>query len=196
MLESWLLAAFAAGIAGTVYAYVLFPALAALLSRLPRKPADATAPVTASLVTVVIPAYNEERNIGQRITNILASDYPPDRLDVIVVSDASTDRTNTIVHEFAGVRLIEQPTRQGKTAGLNCAMDVAKGEIVVFTDANAVYQADTIRTLARHFKHPAVGLVSGYTKYVRAGGEEVASASNLHTQLERAIKRAESAFGC
>src|SRR5688572_32923365 len=92
MLESWLLAAFAAGIAGTVYAYVLFPALAALLSRLPRKPADATAPVTAPLVTVVIPAYNEERNIGQRITNILASDYPPDRLDVIVVSDRSEER--------------------------------------------------------------------------------------------------------
>jgi cellulose synthase/poly-beta-1,6-N-acetylglucosamine synthase-like glycosyltransferase len=196
MPNIWLLAAFFGGIAGTLYAYALFPVFAALLSRMARKPADAPAALATPVVTVVIPAYNEERNIAQRITNILASDYPRDLLEVIVVSDASSDSTNEIVRGFAGVRLIEQRTRQGKSAGLNRAMDVATGEVVVFTDANAVYQTDTIRLLLRHFHSARVGLVSGYTRYVRGQGGEVASASNLHTGLERAIKRAESAFGC
>jgi cellulose synthase/poly-beta-1,6-N-acetylglucosamine synthase-like glycosyltransferase len=149
-------------------------------------------------VSVIVPAYNEERNIGARIANVLASDYPRDLLDVIVVSDASTDRTNEIARGFEpdGVRLIVQERRRGKTAGLNRAVGIARGDIVVFTDANAVYAPETIRTLVSYFDDAGTGLVSGYTRYTVNAAGEVADATNAYTSLERTIKRAESRWGC
>jgi cellulose synthase/poly-beta-1,6-N-acetylglucosamine synthase-like glycosyltransferase len=119
-------------------------------------------------------------------------------LDVIVVSDASTDGTNDVARRFAaeGVRLIVQETRRGKTAGLNRAVAIARGEIVVFTDANAEYPAGTLKSLARYFADPRVGLVSGYTRYALTSDGKVAEVTNLYTSLERAIKRGESVWGC
>jgi cellulose synthase/poly-beta-1,6-N-acetylglucosamine synthase-like glycosyltransferase len=194
---SMLAALFWVGILWTIYAYVGFPLLVTVLARFRRAgksaaPADATLPVT-----IVIPAYNEERNIEMKIRNAREADYPGQLLEVMVVSDASTDRTNEIVRSFAssGVRLIEQETRRGKTAGLNRAVDTARGEIIVFTDANAAYAQDTIANLVRHFADPRVGLVSGFTKYTRTDTGTVAEATNAYTSLEVAIKKAESRWG-
>jgi cellulose synthase/poly-beta-1,6-N-acetylglucosamine synthase-like glycosyltransferase len=149
-------------------------------------------------VTVIVPAFNEEASIDAKIRNVLSADYPPELLDVLVVSDASTDRTDEIARGFSasGVRLIVQETRRGKTAGLNRAIGLARGEIIVFTDANAAYQPDTIRTLVRYFQDERIGLVTGYTKYSVTDTGEVAEATNAYTSLERAIKRAETAWGC
>ena len=146
------------GIAGTLYAYVGFPVLVAVLAgRSRRKPVPARDGRPAPGVTVIIPAYNEERNIEAKISNVLAADYPTSLLEIIVVSDASTDRTNEIARGFdsSGVSLIEQETRRGKTAGLNRALDVARGDLVIFTDANAEYPAETIGTLVHYFDDPA-----------------------------------------
>jgi cellulose synthase/poly-beta-1,6-N-acetylglucosamine synthase-like glycosyltransferase len=155
---------------------------------------EAGAPVP---VSVIIPAYNEERHVGARITNVLAADYPRDLLEVVVVSDASTDRTNEIASRFEseGVRLIVQETRRGKTAGLNRAMAMVKGDIVVFTDANASFPAEAIGELVRHFGNPEVGLVTGYTRYVSETAVETTDGTNAYTSLERDIKRAESLWG-
>ncbi len=126
------------------------------------------------------------------------SEYPRALLDVIVVSDASTDGTNAIARSFEpeGVRLIVQERRSGKTAGLNRAIQIARGDVAVFTDANSAYPADGIRTLVDYFRDPTIGLVSGYTKYTVDDTGEVAEATNAYTTLERAIKKGESRWGC
>lgn len=186
------------GLAGTVYAYAAFPIVLALWARTAAKPRPPAAPLRAPVVTVIVPAYNEEQAIGPKIRNVLDSHYPESLLDVIVVSDASTDRTDAIAREFEprGVRLLVQEQRRGKTAGLNRAMALARGEVVIFTDANAEYPPQAIGNLASYFADPRVGLVSGYTKYVQDENGRVAEATNLHTSLERLIKRAESLAGC
>jgi cellulose synthase/poly-beta-1,6-N-acetylglucosamine synthase-like glycosyltransferase len=186
------------GCCGVLYVYIGFPAVAALLASR-RRTQVSTKPNGAPVaVTVIISAYNEERSIEAKIRNVLAADYPRALLDVLVVSDASTDRTNDIARSFAeeGVRLIVQEKRRGKTAGLNRAMELARGDVVVFTDANATYPLDTIGTLVRYFQHPTIGLVTGYTRYVATSSCAVAEATNVYTSLERVIKTAESRWGC
>jgi cellulose synthase/poly-beta-1,6-N-acetylglucosamine synthase-like glycosyltransferase len=185
------------GVLEAGYAYVGFPMLAAFLARRSDRSGDTLDRPAAAAVTVVIPAYNEERSIETKIRNVLAADYPPALLDVIVVSDASTDGTDAIARAFAshGVRLIVQPVRQGKTAGLNRALAIASGSIVVFTDANATYDRGTIAKLAGYFADSRIGLVSGYTRYTQ-NGDDVGEATNRYTSLERRIKIAESRWGC
>jgi cellulose synthase/poly-beta-1,6-N-acetylglucosamine synthase-like glycosyltransferase len=199
--ESILIATVVICAVAAAYAYVGFPLLAVALARTrrergttfdddPRDP-DLT-------VTVIIPAYNEERSLDAKIRNVLAANYPRRLLEIIVVSDASTDGTNDIARSFEddGVRLLVQEPRRGKTAGLNRAMTMTKGEIVVFTDANATYRSSTIARLVTHFSRPNVGLVSGYTRYAADDRGEVAETTNAYTSLERVIKTAESRWGC
>ena len=190
---------FWAGLAGALYAYAGFPLIVRLLAARRKAAPDGGAAGAAPVpVTVIIPAYNEERHLDARIRNVLAADYPRALLDVIVVSDASTDGTNRIARAFEaeGVRLIVQERRRGKTAGLNRAMETARGDVVVFTDANASYPAGAIRTLAERLSDPKIGLVTGYTRYASDGSGEVAEVTNLYTRLERLIKVAESRWGC
>jgi cellulose synthase/poly-beta-1,6-N-acetylglucosamine synthase-like glycosyltransferase len=197
--ESILIATFWIGCGGTVYAYLGFPALVRLLAATKSLLVVNRGRNDAHLsVTVIIPAYNEERSIDAKIRNVLAAAYPRDLLDVLVVSDASTDSTDAIARSFGaeGVRLLVQERRRGKTAGLNRAIELARGALVVFTDANATYQPGTIAALTAYFDDPDVGLVTGYTKYVTGGSGEVVEATNAYTSLERAIKTAESRWGC
>src|ERR1700736_2709260 len=97
-------------------------------------------------VTLVVSAYNEAEVIGQKLANSLALDYPADRLQILVVSDASTDGTEDIVRAVTDPRLslLRMPRRSGKTLGLNEAVQVARGDIVVFSDANAMYARDAL----------------------------------------------------
>ena len=187
------------GLAVAGYAYLVFPAAVWALARARvRRGADnAVGGVPATCVTVIIPAYNEELHLAARIRNVLESDYPRQLLDVVVVSDASTDRTNEIATTFAreGVRLVVQERRQGKTAGLNRVLGIARGDVVVFTDANTVFPPEAIRRLVSYFVDPRVGLVSGFTKYAVTSSGELAEATNAYTSLERTIKIAESRWG-
>jgi cellulose synthase/poly-beta-1,6-N-acetylglucosamine synthase-like glycosyltransferase len=197
--ETFLLAWLLIGIGATIYAYVGFPILLSVLARLlPRRrvgPPEGAR--TDATVTVIVPAYNEEASLAAKIQNLLAADYPRHLLEVIVVSDASTDATDDIARGFAaqGVRLIVQETRRGKTAGLNRAIATAHGEIVVFTDANAAYEPGVIRRLTDYFREAKVGLVTGYTRYSVTADGTVGEVTNLYTSLERTIKRGESNWG-
>jgi cellulose synthase/poly-beta-1,6-N-acetylglucosamine synthase-like glycosyltransferase len=187
------------GPALVVYAYVAFPLAMSLVARTRQRRARAgSSAVPTTPVTVIIPAYNEERSVGARIHNILAADYPRELIDVLVVSDASTDGTNAIARSFEseGVRLIVQERRSGKTAGLNRAIQIARGDVVVFTDANAAFHSHTIRALVEYFDDTTVGLVSGYTRYAVDAAGDVAEVTNAYTSLERTLKRAESRWGC
>ena len=131
-------------------------------------------PITPRL-TLIISAYNEADVIGKKLDNALALDYPAEALEIVVISDASDDGTDDIVREYAskGVRLFRQPERRGKTAGLNAATPSVNGEIIVFSDANAIYQTDALRMLVRNFADPQVGCVTGEARYF-AGGNAVA----------------------
>src|SRR3954464_11334845 len=143
-----------------VYVYAGYPLCVALLRRLIPRPVRKQA--CEPRVTIVTAAFNEERHIGATIANKLALDYPSDKLEVIVVSDGSTDRTDELVRGFEsrGVRLMRQGPRAGKTAALNLALQVATGEIVVFSDANSLYAPDALRRLLENFADPQVGYVS------------------------------------
>lgn len=146
--------------------------------------------------TLVISAFNEEEVIAEKIRNSLALDYPRDRLQVLVVSDASDDRTDEIVSSFAadGVELLRMPGRGGKTLGLNAALQRARGDIVVFSDANALYACDVVRKLARNFADPQVGAVVGESTYTTPEAESERS-EGLYWRYETWIKRLESAIG-
>jgi cellulose synthase/poly-beta-1,6-N-acetylglucosamine synthase-like glycosyltransferase len=147
-------------------------------------------------VSLVVSAYNEAEVIGEKLANSLALDYPDDRLQVLVVSDASTDRTDEIVRASTDSRvsLLRMPVRSGKTLGLNEAVRVARGEIIVFSDANAMYAPGAVAALVRNFSDRAVGAVVGESTYSQAKGGADEDES-LYWRYEVLIKRLESALG-
>src|SRR5687767_3944219 len=118
--------------AALFYTYAGYPMLLALVSTLrPRRVKRADCEPT---VSVIIAAYNEERDLAAKLENTLALDYPSRLIEIIVTSDCSSDRTDDIVRSFAsrGVRLHRQPMRLGKTAAQNAAVEIARGEIILF----------------------------------------------------------------
>lgn len=148
-------------------------------------------------VSVIISAFNEAAVISQKLENTLALDYPGDRLEVVVISDASSDATDQIVREFApwGVRLARQAQRRGKTAGLNDVVPGVSGEIVVFSDANAMYAPDALRMLVRNFADPAVGCVTGEARYTETSHTAADDGERAYWNYEIQVKRLETAVG-
>jgi cellulose synthase/poly-beta-1,6-N-acetylglucosamine synthase-like glycosyltransferase len=150
-------------------------------------------------VTVLTAAFNEARHIEATVLNKLRQDYPAGLLDVIVVSDESTDGTDDIVARIAAgdarVRLMRQVPRSGKTSGLNLAMPQVCGEIVIFADANSIYRPDTVRRLVRNFADPRVGYVTGKMLYVNPDGSLVGDGCSAYMRYENALRAAETRVG-
>jgi cellulose synthase/poly-beta-1,6-N-acetylglucosamine synthase-like glycosyltransferase len=148
-------------------------------------------------VSLIIGAYNEEKSIEQKINNSLALNYPKEKLEIIVSSDCSTDKTNEIVKRFASsnVRLFIAEKRSGKTAGRNIVIPEAKGEIVVLSDATGMYEKDALRKLVRNFSDPRVGCVGGILKYVNNSNSMVGSGEGLYWRYEVMLRRKESLLG-
>ncbi len=122
-----------------LYTYAGYPLLLALAARL--RPSPTFPPTPLPTVTLLIAAYNEEAVIAEKLDNCLALDYPPERLQLLVTADGSSDRTPEVVRGYAGqgVELCFSPPRRGKMAAINRAMPHARGDIVVFSDANNLY---------------------------------------------------------
>jgi glycosyltransferase involved in cell wall biosynthesis len=175
--------------------YVVLPAVILVRGRLRARPIAAAD--HEPTVTVVIAAHDEEAAIGSRLANLSQLDYPSNRLDVVIASDGSTDRTNAIVAAWPDrrVRLLALP-RVGKAVALNEAVAAATGEIVVFSDANSLFQPDAIRAIVRPFADPAVGGVAGDQRYAKGGRtESVATGERRYWDLDRILKVAESSAG-
>lgn len=120
------------------------------------------------LASLILSVYNEEAVIRKKIENFLALDYPADLLELLIISDGCEDRTEEIVSSYTSsdrIKLIIQQQRGGKTLALNRGAAEARGEILIFTDANALFDADAVHLLVRHFVEPEVGLVSGASVY-------------------------------
>ena len=145
-------------------------------------------------VSLIIAAYNEERAIADKLANSLCLDYPPEKLEIIVASDGSTDATDAIVSRFRprGVRLMRVEGRQGKTAVQNAAAAAATGEILLFSDANSLYEPAAVRRLVRHFAREDVGCVEGKRADFAAATSGTASHELTYRDWESRIKGWES----
>lgn len=177
------------------YTYVGYPALIFVLSRLFERPIRRAA-ITPK-VSLIIAAYNEEQDIAAKIENSLALDYPKGRLEIIVASDCSNDRTDEIVREYAnrGVRLYRQPERHGKSAVQNRAMKVSSGEILIFSDATTTYEPDVVRKITRNFADPDVGCVAGQLVYIDPSQTAVGKGCRSYWSYEKLLKECESRLG-
>lgn len=145
-----------------LYAYVGYPIILWLISRIaPRTFAVSYEHQPA--VSVVIPAFNEEKQIAGAIEAVLAQDYPADRIQILILSDASTDRTDDVVKGFAshGVELFRMTERSGKTKMENAVLPLLRGDIIVNTDASIRLHPSAVRELVAHMADPAVGVSSG-----------------------------------
>ena len=181
-----------------LYAYVGYPLLIWALSwafgRRPLPPVVADADLPA--VSVLVAAYNEEKEIGDRIVNALKQDYPPGMLEVVIASDGSSDRTNEIArgHTGYGVRLLDYPVRRGKATVLNDAFGELDGEVVVLSDANTYFSGPkVVRKLARWFRDPAVGAVCG--KLVLTDPNTGTNVDGLYWKYETFLKQCECRLG-
>ncbi len=148
-------------LAAIFYVYVGYPAVLLVIgSFFRRKNPD---PGHCPSVSVLIAAYNEAKNISRKIEHTLALDYPADKLEVIVLSDCSSDGTDEIVRSFRDprVRLLRTKKRRGKTHAQNEGVKIAKGEVIVFSDATTIYHPQALRYLATNYQDQTVGAVTG-----------------------------------
>jgi biofilm PGA synthesis N-glycosyltransferase PgaC len=177
-----------------VYAYLGYPIVITALARLLRRPVR-VAPISP-LVSLVIPAYNEGRVIAQKLDNSLALDYPCEQLEILVVSDGSSDDTNQVVAAYAarGIQLLFEPPRRGKIAALNRAVPLTRGEVIVFSDANAMLAPDTLRHLVRNFADERVACVGG-EKRIKRDKSISARGESAYWRYESHLKRCDSAVG-
>jgi len=179
-----------------VYTYAGYPFLIWLFSRAssrPRKDSAGTTPY----ITLLIAAFNEEKVIAQKIENSLQLIYPRDRLQILVMDDGSEDRTQEIIKSYAdrGVELAYNPPRRGKMAAINRAIQQARGEIVLFSDASNSYAVDVVSEIAAPFSDPRVGAVVG-ARTIEAGEGGLGESEGLYWKYESFIQKNESLLGC
>ncbi len=153
----------AAPVALGLYAYVIYPIALSLAGAGGRRRPPMDEPPEWPTVSIVVVARNAEHTIRPTIERLVAADYPPNRRQILVVSDASTDATDRIVGEFApcGVELHRMESRGGKTVAENAVAHRLRGEIVVNADASTMLASGSIKSLVRHFADPTLGVVSG-----------------------------------
>lgn len=166
-------AVFWLSVCGVVYPYLGYPAVLWVLGGFGgrRKPGG-DAPFYPA-VSIIVPVHNEEAIIERKIANMEALRYPTDRLQVLFVSDGSTDRTVEVIRARAPstMTVVELPVRQGKAAALNAGLDRAKHEIIVFSDATIELDPDALHNIVQEFRDPEIGCISGEDRIVESGGE-------------------------
>jgi len=177
---------------GVLYPYLGYPALLWLLGRVQWRSSEQrrSGPSLPS-VSLIVPVHNEESRIVRKVENCAALEYPAGRLQVVFVSDGSSDRTTALVRRHAppAFELVELPERGGKAAALNAGLNAARHEVVVFTDASIQLQRDALQRIAARFEDEHVGCVSGEDRIADAGGE------GLYGRYELLLRRLESRTG-
>lgn len=154
------------------YAYAGYPLFLCVVSLLKRRRKPPALQDHRPFVSVLIAAYNEEQSITRKLRETLAAAYPGDRLEIVVASDGSTDKTDDLVRAYPDPRvsLVRVEGRKGKTHAQNEAIQFCRGEIVIFSDATAIYHPESIARMVAHYADPSVGAVSGRYKYFDAEG--------------------------
>lgn len=179
-------------IALVVYAYLGYGVLLLVIIRLKRLfmgQIKALAPIEP-FVTVIVPCYNEQDIIADKIANTLAVDYPKEKMEIIFISDGSTDETAQRIAEQAGIKGMHEAARKGKAHAMNRAVREAQHPIIIFTDANTRLNTSVIKEMVKHYADPLVGAVSG-EKRLYTGDKENASAAGegIYWKYESLLKR-------
>ncbi len=177
-----------------MYSYVGYGLLLRIIASFHRKPVGKR-PIEP-FVTILISAYNEEKNLRQKLLNTLALDYPAHRREIVVVSDGSTDATDRIALSFERerVRLVRVEGRTGKTHAQNVALKSVQGEIVLFSDATTRYERLALRKLIRNFSDPSVGCVTGRLIYLQERTSSMGQGTRSYWECEVGIKKYQSAI--
>ncbi|MGC8742761.1 MAG: glycosyltransferase family 2 protein [Verrucomicrobiia bacterium] len=191
-LENIFLIAFWLCIALLFYTFVGYPLFIFVLSKIICRRTQ-TDLVNLPAVSVVVVVYNEADKIKQRIENLLSSDYPSELLQIIVVSDSSVDKTDEIVKSLQNPRvsLIRLNQRSGKPTGINAALNLCSGEIIVFCDARQRFAPNTIRKLIAHFSDPKTGAVSGALE-IDPSSSAVGTGVDIYWKIEKTLRSSES----
>lgn len=193
MSETTAIWIFAIGLLLPFYAYILYPLLLAAVGKR-NKRAVPSFEAGWPRISITVPAYNEEAEISGTIESLLDLDYPADRREILVVSDASTDRTDDIVRSYAerGVRLLRMEKRSGKTAAENAAAAGLTGDIVVNTDASIRIERNSLKRLISVFADPEIGLASGRDISVSTLGEKVNPGESRYVSYEMTVRQLET----
>jgi cellulose synthase/poly-beta-1,6-N-acetylglucosamine synthase-like glycosyltransferase len=174
------------------YTYIGYPIFVYLVGQLfPRKIKQSAFEPN---VTVLITAYNEEKDITAKLENTLLIDYPKERIEILVASDGSTDKTDEIVKTFAdkGVKLFRQEGRVGKTITQNNAVEICQGEIILFSDATTMYRKDVLQAMLPNFADQTIGCVAGKLIYVDQSDSDVGKGAKSYWNYETFLKESES----
>src|SRR3989338_1476252 len=180
------------------YTYIGYAALLYVVSFIKRNKVI-TDETYAPSISFIIAAYNEQVSIKDKIEKTLALDYPKEKMEIIIASDASTDKTDEIVLQYAkqGVKLCRMDERRGKTQVQNLAVSKAKGEILVFSDATTIYKKDAIKKLVRNFADKKIAIVAGEEEFIKKGimYKQVSVTWNYEKFLRRLESRFNSLIG-
>lgn len=176
-----------------LYTYFGYPMLMVLLAKLKKQKQVNKKPITP-FISVVIPAYNEEKSIAAKLNDILNIDYPKDKMEVFVISDASSDRTDEIVKGFLdkGVRFYRMGMRSGKISAYCTVLPLLKGEIIVFSDATSIINPNSITCMMSNFNDKTIGCVGGYLVYVNPKQAIVGKGERKYWSYEKKIREYES----
>ena len=176
------------------YTYLGYPLLIVLLAKFFPKTRKVDV-LSTPTVTWIVPCFNDEAVISSKIENLMALDYPKNKLEVILITDGSTDRTVEYAKSYKEVKVLHQNTRAGKAAAENRAMKFANGEIIVFNDANTMVSSNALKLMIKHYADPQVGGVSGAKGIIVDQKDTAASeGEGLYWKYESMIKNADSNF--
>jgi len=180
-----------------IYAYAGYPLLLKLASTVRKRPVATADSRQLPAISICLPAYNEASSIRSTIESLLELEYPADRRQILVISDASTDGTDEIAKEYAssGVELLRQPKRGGKTAAENAAASMVTGDIIVNTDATIRIPPQALEPLVRAFDDPTVGVASGRDISVGATGTEANRGESGYVGYEMWVRSLETQVG-
>lgn len=171
------------------HSYLIYPLLLKILAgSRSAKETDKRRNGEIPSVSILIAAYNEEKVIKEKLESIFNSEYPKEKIEVLVGSDASTDRTNDIVRTFPGVQLVEFNERNGKVKIINQLKSLAKHDILVLTDANVLFDKNAIQELVKHFDNPEIALVDSNMINIKLQNKGVSKAESTYIRGEVEVK--------
>jgi cellulose synthase/poly-beta-1,6-N-acetylglucosamine synthase-like glycosyltransferase len=183
-------------VAIVVYTYIAYPVLIAVIARLKRGTAEPKLPAELPHVTLFVTAFNEERFVDEKIRNSHAIDYPSDRLHLVWVTDGSDDNTNRLLAQYSDVKVLFEPERRGKVHAMKRGLQFVDTEIVIFTDANTMVAAESVKEMVRLFENPLIGCVAGEKRISRDSRENAASSGEgAYWRYESWIKRSDARAG-
>ncbi len=179
-----------------VWHYIGYPCVLFALCRIV-KPGQTPMPDSWPSVSIIIPAYNEQERIARRIENCLSLDYPGDRLEIIVGSDGSSDKTVEIAKQFEprGVKVLDFPVNRGRSQVHNDCVNASSGDVLCFTDSDTLYKSNCIKMMVRHYSDPEVGCVGGalQSDSFQTGG--LGKGQGLYWKWEYALRKCHSVLG-